>query len=235
MKFIKTNNISTLIKRDNKVIESQIIAYLVYMQEQKLSYSAKNVRLSALRKFYDMNDIVLNWRKISQYLGENTRKFKDRCYTTSEIQQLLTKCDERMRVVILLLASAGIKIGSISDLKLKHLTRIKQYNLYQIVVYENTTSEYDTFCSPECASAIDSYLEYRTRCYEKLSPESPLIREQFSRNNPDSARKPRPIPINTLSHILRDLLIASGIHIVEHLTEAKTNGKVKKDIIGPMI
>jgi len=70
MKFIKTNNISTLIKRDNKVIESQIIAYLVYMQEQKLSYSAKNVRLSALRKFYDMNDIVklakdkpISWRE----------------------------------------------------------------------------------------------------------------------------------------------------------------------------
>lgn len=100
MKYIKTNTISTLISTDTKAIEDQIITYLVYMRDQKLSYPTKNQRLSALKKFYDMNDVLLNWRKINQYLGENTRRFKDGCYTTEEIQQLLTKADERMRVLI---------------------------------------------------------------------------------------------------------------------------------------
>ena len=48
---------------------------------------------------------------------------------------------------------------------------------------------------PECASAIDSYLAYRERCYEKIGPESPLIREQFDRDNPDKARNPRHVSL----------------------------------------
>lgn len=58
-----------------------------------------------------MNDVVLNWKQVSNYLGENTKLFKDRAFTTEEIQRLLTKADERMRVVILLLASTGIVLG----------------------------------------------------------------------------------------------------------------------------
>jgi endonuclease V-like protein UPF0215 family len=52
------------------------------------------LRLVAIRKFYEMNDVVLNWN-----------------FTTEEIQRLVTKADERMRVVILLLASTGIVLG----------------------------------------------------------------------------------------------------------------------------
>jgi site-specific recombinase XerD len=96
-----------------------------------------------------------------------------------------------MRVVILLLASTGMRIGAIPDLKLKHLTKIEEFSLYQITVYENTKDEYYCFCSPECANAIDSYMAYRERCYEKITPESPLVREQFDRNNP---HKPPSLP-----------------------------------------
>jgi integrase len=59
-----------------------------------------------------MNEIELNWFKISKYLGEPTKVVRDRSYTTEEIQHILTKCDERMRVVILLLASTGIRLGA---------------------------------------------------------------------------------------------------------------------------
>ena len=187
-------------------------------------------RLAALKKFYEMNDVILNWKKVSSYLGENTKRFKDRAYTTEEIQQLLTKADERMRVVILLLASTGIRIGAIPDLKLKHLTKIENFDLYQITVYENTKDEYYCFCSPECANAIDSYIAYRERCYEKITPESPLVREQFDRYNPDKARNPRHLPLNTLGFLIRELLIAAGIQTVEHLTETKTNGRLRKEV-----
>jgi integrase len=230
MRFTKTIKVSNLMKQDSKTIETQIIAYLVSMRQQKLSRSILNNRLAAIKKFYEMNDVLLNWRKVSQYLGENTRRFKDRAYTTEEIQQLLTKADERMRVVILLLASTGLRIGAIPDLKLRHLTKIDKYNLYQVVVYENSSEEYYTFCSTECANAIDSYMEYRRRHYENITPDSPLIRDQFDRNKP-TQRKPRHIPLNTLHHILRDLLLASGVQKVEHLTETRGNGRIKKEVM----
>lgn len=188
------------------------------------------LRLAALRKFYEMNDVVINWKKVTYYLGENTKSFKDRAYTTDEIQRLLTKADERMRVIILLLASTGMRIGAIPSLKLKHLTKVENYNLYQITIYENTNDEYYCFCSPECANAIDSYIQYRERCYENVGPESPLIREQFDRDNPDKARNPRHMSLHTLGFLTRELLISSGIQRVEHLTETKTNGRPRKEV-----
>jgi integrase len=126
MRFLKTDNVASLLKQDTKTLEQQIISYLVSMKEQQLSFSMLNNRLMGIKKYYQMNDVILNWIKISQYLGENTRKFKDRAYTTEEIQTLLTKADERMRVVILLLASTGMRIGGTIDLKLKHLTKIEK-------------------------------------------------------------------------------------------------------------
>ena len=105
-----------------------------------------------------------------------------------------------------------MRVGAIPGLKLKHLTKVNDdYNLYQITVYENTNEEYYCFCSPECAIAIDSYMAYRARCYEKIGPESPLIREQFDRYNPDKARNPRHLSLNKLGFLMRELLVASGI------------------------
>ncbi|HEY7573509.1 MAG TPA: tyrosine-type recombinase/integrase [Nitrososphaeraceae archaeon] len=229
---IKSNNISSLLNQDHRIIEEQIISYLVYLRtDQKLSYSSLALRLAAIRKFYEMNDVMLNWKKVSNYLGENTKLFKDRAYITEEIQRLLTKADERMRVIILLLASTGMRIGAIPGLNLKHLTKVEDYNLYQITVYENTKDEYYCFCSPECANAIDSYIAYRERCYEKIGPESPLIREQFDRDNPDKARNPRLLSLDTPNALIRELLIVAGIRSIEHLTETQTtSGRLRKEV-----
>ena len=78
MRFIKTSNTSSLLKQDNKTIEQQMISYLLDMRNQKLSYASLFTRLAALKKFYEMNDVTLNWKKVSSYLGENTKRFKDR-------------------------------------------------------------------------------------------------------------------------------------------------------------
>jgi integrase len=228
LRFANITNVSEFLKQDNKAIESQIIKYLLSMREQKLCRGTLNLRLAALKKLCDMNDVLLNWKKISQYLGQDSKRFKDRAYTTEEIQQLLTKADERMRVVILLLASTGMRIGSIPDLKIRNLSKIESYKLYQIVVYENSKEEYYCFCSPECAAAIDSYLQYRERHYENITSDSPLIREVFNRRS--VAKSPQRMQLNTLNSLLRDILLASGIRKIEHLTETRTNGRIKKEI-----
>lgn len=105
MSFRKTTNVSSLLQGDIKMLEAQLIEFIVSMRQNKLSYGIINTRLAAIKKFYVMNDIVMNWEKISQYLGESTRLRKDRAYTNQEISTMLLKADERMRVVILLLAS----------------------------------------------------------------------------------------------------------------------------------
>jgi hypothetical protein len=59
----------------------------------------------------------------------------------------------------LLIASTGIRIGAVHPLRLRSLSKVDSYGLYEITIYENTNEEYITFCTPEAARAIDCYLE----------------------------------------------------------------------------
>jgi integrase len=166
-----------------------------------------------------MNDVDLPWYKISKYLGEYISIVKDRAYTREEIRQILTKADERMRVVVLLLASTGMRISAIPDLTIRSLAKIEEYSLYQIKVYEGTSDEYYCFCSKECTIAIDSYLLYRSRFGEQLTPDSPLIREQFRPSDLFRIKNPKKLSYRTMGNNLDNLLIKSGVHNVVHITE----------------
>lgn len=64
-----------------------------------------------------------------------------------------------MKSIILLMVSSGMQIGAIPLLKLRNMEKI--HSLYRITVYEGVNEEYYTFRTPECASFIDAYLEYR--------------------------------------------------------------------------
>lgn len=66
---------------------------------------------------------------------------KDRGYFHEEISKMLQFCDERTRVIVLLLASTGIRIGAIPTLKVGNIDNSNN----KITVYENTKYEYLTF------------------------------------------------------------------------------------------
>jgi integrase len=215
---------------DTKIIESDIIAYIVYLKSRKTSFSLRSGQLSALKHFYQMNGIQLNWFVIKKYLGEHTRVVKDRAYTTEEIQQLLTKADERTRVIVLLMASTGMRIGAIPSLKLSDLKKIADYNLYQITVYSGSEEEYYTFCTPEAAASIDSYFAYRERYGEKLTSNSPLIREMFNTHDPLKSRYPRAVSLGTVCDNIQNLLVRAGINTEVKQTESTQRCRERKEI-----
>ena len=125
--------------------------------------------------------------------------------------------DLRLKVVISVLASTGMRIGPLPSLRLSQVQKIEEDNVYKFKIYENTKDEYFTFSSPECASYMDSYLEYRSRSGERLSKDSFLIREQFDVNDIEQIRKQgRPISINTICNILCSLAIKAGVRQVNH-------------------
>jgi integrase len=217
---------------NTKVIESQIVDYLTYLKlEKKTSYAYRSLQLAAIKHFYRMNDIELNWLKISKYMGEQIKVVRDRAYTTEEIQQILLKADERMRVIILLLASTGMRIGAIPSLKIRGIAKIEELDIYKITVYEGSSQdEYFTFCTPECANAIDSYLAYRTRSREQINPNSPLIREQFNTGDSFKISNPKALTLNTIKNQLRLLLIRSGVASATPDTGSNSRGRERKGV-----
>jgi len=136
----------------------------------------------------------------------------DRGYTDEEIHEILGFCDQRERAMVLLMASTGMRIGAITTLQLADLSKIEGYNLYRITVYASSRKDrYYTFCSPECAQALDSYLDYRSRFGETLEPTSPLIREQFDVRDFFQSKRAKPMSNDGTLRIIKQLLKRSGM------------------------
>lgn len=76
----------------------------------------------------EINDVMLNWKKIKKFINsENTgneTNGRDRGYTHEEIQTILSFCDQRIKTILLILASPGIRMGALRFLKLHDLSRI---------------------------------------------------------------------------------------------------------------
>lgn len=212
MKYRNTTRCEELLQGDTKIIQSNIIDYILQLKDvRRLASATVATRVSALKHFYKMNDIILNWDKISSFQGEHVSVVKDKPYNKAEIARLLEKADHRDKVIVLLMSSGGLRRGSISSIRLRNLSKIDKYRLYQITVYENTSSEYFTFCTPECREAIDNYLEYRKRYGEKLRPEAPLIREQFHKEDSFRVTNPRVMSTEVVRHTIDKLAYDSGI------------------------
>lgn len=213
----KVQDCDQLLEGDVRLIQSQLIDYVIYLrQEQKLVARTINANMAAIRKFYDTNDIDLKWKKIKMYVHRNGngrgKKKKDRGYTHFEISKMLEKADQRARVVILLMCSSGIRIGAFPYIKLRNLEKIERYNLYKLTVYEGEKEEYITFCTPECAAAIDSYLECRQRHGERpLKEDSPLIREEFDVNDEIMAANPKTLGMEAFRRMVRRVGFDSGV------------------------
>lgn len=79
---------------------------------------------------------------------------------------------------------------------------------YKVQVYARTRDRYYTFCTPECAKAINEYQDYRRRCGELIKDESPLFRRQFSRF---SINKPLPISQPSVMEAIDESLKKSGV------------------------
>jgi integrase len=217
LKFRRYTDPTKLLKGNVKLLESYLVEYLKSEKEKNLSYSTLNQKFSAFKKFYIENDIEnLRWYKIHKILGRNTKKTGDRTYTHQEIQKLLRYADHRMKLVIFLLASTGMRIGALT-LQLQDLLYYKNENIYQFRVYTNDTKEeYITFCTPECSNALKEYLEYRKSKGELLTEKSWLIPSHFRLKIKDTKME-----AHTIGNELSILLDKCNIVPLEHRTETK--------------
>jgi integrase len=137
MKHLKVTEVDRLLDTTNntKLIEAQLIDYIMSLRNDGLSYATIKYMLAPIFTFYQLNDILLNRKKLARYFGESKRVTKDKAYTTEQIGQALSTADHRMRMIILILASTGCRIGALPGLTLDNLTKIPEYGLYKITFY----------------------------------------------------------------------------------------------------
>ncbi|HEU4822559.1 MAG TPA: hypothetical protein VFS97_03975 [Nitrososphaeraceae archaeon] len=170
---------------------------------EKIVHNTLHTYYKAVKRLYVKNEVQLNWENIKDNIGNASgiKSNPDIPYTREQIKSILEKCDERERVIVLLLASTGMRRGAMAELKHGDLRYIEQYGIYEIKVYAGQTDlikdretgkvigekrkmdpehTYLTYCSSECANAIRSYLDFRKRNGENITDDSYLIRKQFN-------------------------------------------------------
>ena len=175
-----------LFDNDKRKIQNIIKYFIDYQYEVKgLSPATVHSHYMAVKHFYESNEITLNWPIVKEYVGvvSNMKRDYDMPYTYEEIHKMLDMADERERCVVLLLASSGMRRGALPELKYGDLKWIEKYQIYEIRVYAGFPEEYTSYCSIECAAALNSYLDFRRNYGEVITDDSYLIRKQFNTRN----------------------------------------------------
>jgi integrase len=106
-------DLSLLIKEQPKDIENAIISYITHLKKEGHAWATINTKLAAVITFFEINDIVLNKRKIHRYMPEHVKTIKDRAYTKDEIQKILANCNLKYKVIVTLMTSTGCHIGAL--------------------------------------------------------------------------------------------------------------------------
>jgi hypothetical protein len=169
-----------------------------------------------IKLFCEMNDIMLNWKKISKRIPRGRSYGNDRAPTREEIRAIVTHPDRRIKPTILLMCSSGIRIGAFDYLSLGDIEAINkdgQLLAAKIRVYAGTDEEYGTFITPEAHRALEEYKQYRVAQGEKMKSDSPVIRDLFKpdRGGHGEPHLPKRLKSSGVKRLIEDALRSTGL------------------------
>jgi integrase len=174
-----------LVAIEPKKLQEMLENFVMHQNSNNHSLSYINAKLSALKLFFGMNDVVsLNWLKLRKMLPEKNKLTGDKPYKTKDVQLILQNTTNlKFKCIIHFLCASGIRIGSFETMKLKHLEDMPD-NCKSVLVYDDHNKEYQSFIHHEAVQALDEYLAYRTRLGEKITPDSWVIPLTSDSNKP---------------------------------------------------
>jgi len=82
-------NFDKLTQIPPKKLQEMIEDFIMYDKSQNKSASYISGKIFALKLFFSMNDVILNWDKIKKMIPERNKPSGDKAYTTEQIQILL--------------------------------------------------------------------------------------------------------------------------------------------------
>lgn len=108
-------------KKDPIWIEKEIIAYIRMLMsrvendkesQDHIAASSVGNYIKPLRLFLEMNDILLNWKKLNRLLPSGKAKSQDRAPSVEEVKQICEYPDRRIKPIVLSMASGGFRLGA---------------------------------------------------------------------------------------------------------------------------
>jgi hypothetical protein len=200
-------------------LQRNIKNYVLNLQEKvdrkEIKPSTCVVRIPPVKLFCEMNDVLLNWTKIGKLLPRTDLVAQDEAYTREQIQKMLTFCDLRTRIIVLMLASSGIRLEALARLRHGDFNPIYSENslvAVHVKVYRGTTAEYDSFATPEFWKSYSEYISLRKAYGEVITGDSPAILSPFSHQTLATGNA-KAISDGTIQNLLLAVRSKAGLNI----------------------
>ena len=100
-----------------KIIEDYVLRLQTWVDTGKIKAATCGNYLPPVKLFCEMNDIILNWKKIHRLLPRSDGNAADESYDRHMIQKMLRHSDLRTKIPILFMASGGMRLGGFANLR----------------------------------------------------------------------------------------------------------------------
>jgi integrase len=147
-----------------------------------------------VKKWFDQNDIKVNWDKIEMPTGTEIKEH-DRAPTKEELRTLLKHClNLRDQAVIYCDTSCGLRINTLLSLTFGDVDfsypDVARFTVVRKAGRKfgnsrsgSSGSLFITWITPEAKQTLKTYLEERERSGETITPESPLFTDAFNKGS----------------------------------------------------
>lgn len=165
-----------------------------FLQVQKARVDRREITGSTIRNyvkaiklFTEMNDILISWKRITRGLPKGRKAADDRAPTIEEIRKIVEYPDRRIKPIVYVMVSSGIRLGAWDYLRWGHITPIysngstgnnSDDNIIaaKLIVYAGEEEQYFTFMSYEAYRAVADWMSFREKCGEKITADSWVMR-----------------------------------------------------------
>jgi len=179
VKYYKLKNIESILEIPDKELQVMLEDWLFHLK--------KTLKANTIKPFFQAVELLcvvndksgINFKKIHKMYPSTDKTSGKRAWSTKEIQLMLENTKElRVRLLINILASTGCRIGAIPPLTFGEMVEMAK-GCMGIKFYSDTDEEYWGFLNPEASVILHSYIEQRQKDGERISENSPLIREKY--------------------------------------------------------
>jgi integrase len=173
--------------KDSDWAFNKVVSFLQFQKErvQRQEISAATLRnfVKAIKLFCEMSDVPVPWKKITRGLPKFRKFADDRAPTIEEIRKMIEYPDRRMKAILYVMSSSGIRLGAWDYLRWKDIVPIvKDGNTIaaRVTVYSGDEEEYYTFITSEAYFELEKWMQYRSEAGEAINKYSWLMRQLWN-------------------------------------------------------
>ncbi len=172
------NSFYKLVERNGTVwLESGLLKFFMIQNQraERNEISTQTIRnyLKPIKLFCQMNGILINWKIITKGIKKGSRCSSDRPPSIAEIEKLLEYPDRRIKPIVLVMISSGMRVGSWNHLKWGDIYVIERNGSIvaaKIKLFNTKTNAYYTsFITPEAFHAVKDWMDFRASFGEKIA------------------------------------------------------------------